>query len=205
MLPAVVILYRADRQPITMAETGSLCPDTEVITPGHGLFPRAGAAAGVTGRRGWRARLKGAVEGRGRQPRHRPRRIWHPAAPYLAPGRAVSGTRPRCIWHPAGPPLAPGQDRWRAAAAVGLAEASPGKQCRPAATLSTRRAPRLGRDVLRGSRSPAAGWIAGTLPPRIPSSRTGPRMGPAGQSGAQWQGNTAVASPDQAALHAGSR
>ena len=98
VLPAVVIMYRAGRQPITMDETGSLCPGTEVITAGHSLFLGAGAA-------GWRdgsARLEGAAGGRGTRPRRigtRPRRI---------------GVRPRHPWRGPGPMACASQDRWRA-------------------------------------------------------------------------------------------
>jgi len=86
VLPAVVIMYRAGRQPITMDETGSRCPDTGVITAGHSLFLGAGAA-------GWRdgsARLEDAAGGRGTRPRRidtRPRRIGvRPRRPWRRPG-----------------------------------------------------------------------------------------------------------------------
>ena len=46
VLPAVVIMYRAGRLPITMDETGFFWPDTGVITAGHGPFSRVAAAPG---------------------------------------------------------------------------------------------------------------------------------------------------------------
>jgi len=48
-----------------MDETGSFCPDTEVITAGHGLFSQAGRdGVRVAGRRGWRAQPVDAAPGR---------------------------------------------------------------------------------------------------------------------------------------------
>ena len=132
VLPAVVIMYRAGRQPITMDKTGSFCPDKEVITAGHGPFPRAGAAVG--------------------------------AAVGAAPGRAVLGAGPGTDG------VAAARDR----ISRGFRKLGDGLR------LHCPRAVRRGQAgtccAAAGARPP--GGIAGTLPPRIPSSRTGSHMGP---------------------------
>ena len=79
VLPAVVIMYRAGTLPITMDETGSFCPDTEVIAAGHSLFSQVGRDGSA-----WRADAAG---GRG----------WWTWLVDVAPRPRRLGTRPRGI------------------------------------------------------------------------------------------------------------